>query len=117
MGFMATNMQKIKVIDQFISKNKVKTHLPTDRRTRPILILVTITTTIHLFSGLSSLSRTTWVRRYQKGKTSLDLNEARGRMLFLTPNGVKACTEGNGTECNANTNNANSRNRRHIPSR
>ena len=27
------------------------------------------------FNGL--FSRTTWVRRYQKGKTSLDLNEAR----------------------------------------
>ena len=33
MGFMATNMQKIKVIDQFISKIKVKTHLPTDGQT------------------------------------------------------------------------------------
>jgi len=29
-----------------------------------------------LFNGL--FSRTTWVSRYQKGKTSLDLNEARG---------------------------------------
>jgi len=32
------------------------------------------------FNGL--FSRTTWVSRYQKGKTSLDLNEARG-MGFL----------------------------------
>jgi len=30
---------------------------------------------LHLFNGL--FSRTTWVRRYQKGKISLDLNEAR----------------------------------------
>jgi len=31
---------------------------------------------LHPFNGL--FSRTTWVSRYQKGKTSLDLNEARG---------------------------------------
>ena len=32
----------------------------------------------HQYTRLSSLfSRTTWVSRYQKGKTSLDLNEAR----------------------------------------
>ena len=30
---------------------------------------------IHPFNGL--FSRTTWLSRYQKGKTSLDLNEAR----------------------------------------
>jgi len=35
----------------------------------------TITTILHPFNGL--FSRTTWVSRYQKGKTSLDLNEAR----------------------------------------
>ena len=35
----------------------------------------TITTILHPFIGL--FSRTTWVSRYQKGKTSLDLNEAR----------------------------------------
>jgi len=35
----------------------------------------TVTTTLHPFNGL--FSRTTWVIRYQKGKTSLDLNEAR----------------------------------------
>jgi len=29
---------------------------------------------LHPFNGL--FSRTTWVSRYQKGKTSLDLNEA-----------------------------------------
>jgi len=32
-------------------------------------------TTLHPFNGL--FSRTAWVSRYQKGKTSLDLNEAR----------------------------------------
>jgi len=35
----------------------------------------TTTTTLHPFNGL--FSRTTCVSRYQKGKTSLDLNEAR----------------------------------------
>jgi len=35
----------------------------------------TTTTTLHLFNGL--FSRTTWASRYQKGKTSLDLNETR----------------------------------------
>jgi len=35
----------------------------------------TTTTTIHPFNGL--FSRTTWVSQYQKGKTSLDLIEAR----------------------------------------
>jgi len=33
------------------------------------------TTSLHQFNGL--FSRTPWVSRYQKGKTSLDLNEAR----------------------------------------
>jgi len=36
----------------------------------PLLLLL-----LHLFNGL--FSRTTQVSRYQKGKTSLDLNEAR----------------------------------------
>ena len=35
----------------------------------------TTTTTIHPFNGL--FSRTTWISRYEKGKTNLDLNEAR----------------------------------------
>ena len=35
---------------------------------------------LHPFYGL--LSRTTWVSWYQKGKTSLDLNEARNVGLF-----------------------------------
>ena len=39
--------------------------------------------TLHPFNGL--FSRTTWVSQYQKGKTSLDLNEA-------TDNGVLGCS-------------------------
>jgi len=35
----------------------------------------TVNTLLHPFNGL--FSRTTWVSRYQKGKTSVDLNEAR----------------------------------------
>jgi len=37
---------------------------------------ITITTTLlHPLNGL--LSRTTWTSQYQKGKTSLDINETR----------------------------------------
>ena len=36
---------------------------------------ITILLLLHPFNGL--FSRTTWVSQYQKGKTSLDLNEAR----------------------------------------
>ena len=39
------------------------------------IYLHTTTTTLHPFNGL--FSRTTWVSQYQKGKTSLYLNEAR----------------------------------------
>jgi len=35
----------------------------------------TVNTLLHPFNGL--FSRTTWVSRYQKGKTSVDLNETR----------------------------------------
>jgi len=41
----------------------------------PLLLLV------HPFNGLCS--RTTWVSRYQKGKTSLDLNEARDDRVLV----------------------------------
>jgi len=41
-----------------------------NKNTRTLLLLL-----LHPFNGL--FSRTTWVSRYQKGKTSLDLNEAR----------------------------------------
>ena len=40
-----------------------------------VSLSATTTTTPHPFSDL--FSRTTWVSRYQKGKASLDLNEAR----------------------------------------
>jgi len=43
-------------------------------------ILGTTTTTQHLLNGL--FSRPTWVSRHQKGKTSLDLNEARDDGVF-----------------------------------
>ena len=42
-----------------------------NKNTRTLLLLLLL----HPFNGL--FSRTTWVSRYQKGKTSLDLNEAR----------------------------------------
>ena len=38
-------------------------------------------TQTHPFNG--PLSRTTWVSRYQKGKTNLDFTKARDRMPFL----------------------------------
>jgi len=37
-------------------------------------LLLLLLLLLHPFNGL--FSRTTWVSRYQKGKTSLDLNEA-----------------------------------------
>jgi len=39
------------------------------------IVEITATTTLHPFSDL--FSRAAWVSWYQKGKTSLDLNEAR----------------------------------------
>jgi len=43
-------------------------------------LLQTLLLLLHLFNGL--FSRTTWVSWYQKGKTSLDLNEARDGGVF-----------------------------------
>ena len=40
-----------------------------------LLVVTLLLLLLHPFNGL--FSRTTWVSRYQKGKTSLDLNEAR----------------------------------------
>jgi len=40
-----------------------------------IVLLLLLLLLLQLFNGL--FSRTTWVRQYQKGKSSLDLNEAR----------------------------------------
>jgi len=48
--------------------HSVSTHINIHVQTTILLLL-------HPFNGL--FSRTTWVSRYQKGKTSLDLNEAR----------------------------------------
>jgi len=39
------------------------------------ILLLLLLLLLHPFSGL--FSRTTWASRYQKSKTSLDLNEAR----------------------------------------
>jgi len=47
----------------------------------PVLLLLLL----HPFNGL--FSRKTWVSRYQKGKTSLDLNEARDGEV-LESNGI-----------------------------
>jgi len=47
---------------------------------------------LHPFNGL--FSRTTWISRYQKGKTSLDFNEARG-------DGVLGCSGISWTICKA----------------
>ena len=38
-------------------------------------VSTTATTTLHAFNDF--FSRTTWVSQYKKGKTSLDVNEAR----------------------------------------
>jgi len=46
----------------------------------------TTTTLLRPFNGL--FSRTTWVSRYQKDKTSLDLNEARDYTFFEDGNGI-----------------------------
>jgi len=51
------------------SLTKQHTHLQTNRETYSLLL------PLHPFTGL--FSRTTWVSHYQKGKTSLDSNEAR----------------------------------------
>jgi len=54
----------------------------------PLLLLLLLL--LHLFNLL--FSRTTWVSRYQKGKTSLDLNEAR-------EDGVLGCSDISWTIC------------------
>ena len=50
-------------------------HLPHHELLLPLLLLLLLLLLLHTFNGL--LSRTTWVSQYQKGKTSMDLNEAR----------------------------------------
>jgi len=49
----------------------------TEQRTSVAAAATTITTTTTTTPFNSLYSRTTWVRWYEKGKTSLDLNEAR----------------------------------------
>jgi len=49
------------------------------RQVRAQLYVTTLL--LHQFSGL--LSRTTWVSQYRKGKTSLDLNEARSDEVLV----------------------------------
>jgi len=63
----------------------LKTHL--FQLSMPTQLLVLL---LHPFNG--SFSRTTWVSRYQKGKTSLDLNEARD-------DGVLGCNSISWTIC------------------
>ena len=58
------------VLESFSLKNKKNINQTIINVTPLPLILL-----LHPFNGL--FSRTTWVSRYQKGKTSLDLNEAR----------------------------------------
>jgi len=53
--------------------------------TAPQLLLLLL---LHPFNG--HFSRTTWLSRYQKGKTSLDLNEARDDGLL----GMEAASAG-----------------------
>ena len=36
----------------------------------------------YYYNHLTASSRTTWVSRYQKGKTSLDLNESRDDVVW-----------------------------------
>jgi len=54
---------------------------------RPLSIIVNYYYTLHPFNGV--FSRTTWVSRYQKGKTSLDLNDALQQMTgFVDGSGI-----------------------------
>ena len=56
-------------------KSTEKTTVTTLLRVIPWLALELLLLLLHPFNGL--FSRITWVSRYQKGKTSLDLHEAR----------------------------------------
>jgi len=47
-----------------------------------LLLLILLIILLHPFNSL--FSRTTWVSRYQKSKTSLDLNEARDDGVWYT---------------------------------
>jgi len=43
----------------------------------------------YYYARLTVFSKTTWISRYQKGKTSLDLNEARDCAAFIRHNKEK----------------------------
>ena len=51
--------------------------------------LLALTVHIHTATTLHPFSRTTWVSRYQKGKTSLGLNEARDDGVLRDGSGIK----------------------------
>jgi len=53
---------------------------PGKRAVKRVCVCAYIKLLLHQFSGLFSI--TTWVSRYQKGKTSLDSNEARDDGVF-----------------------------------
>jgi len=58
-----------------ISSICAETNVAVQKKTLSAKVTTTTTTLLHPFNGL--FSRTACVSRYQKGKTSLDLNEAR----------------------------------------
>jgi len=73
-------------------------HLDINNQTKhhmPLKIVTISTTTLQPFNGL--FSRTTWVSRYQKGKTSQDFNEA-------TDDGVWGCSSITWTICTSSLN-------------
>ena len=85
------------------NENRLRNHLEITRKLRwesvitdslwPAADIVRHSTTLlllHPFNGL--FSRTTWISRYQKGKTSLDLNEAKD-------GGVRGCSSISWTIC------------------
>jgi len=56
-----------------------------------IFLKINVRTHTHAFNG--PLSRTTWVSRYQKGKTNLDFSEARDSEWQWHPLGhMQVCT-------------------------
>jgi len=61
------------------SSSSIKWHYQEKRQWEVLLTTIT-TTTLHSFN--SFFSRTTWVSWYQKGNTSLDLNEARDDVVL-----------------------------------
>ena len=60
------------------NKNMIQRSMPTSLTVSAAILLLLLI--LHPFNSL--FSRTTWVSRYQNGKTSLDLNEARYDGVF-----------------------------------